>query len=512
MRPLITAGALAATAAAALTAAPAADQLAQQSAADRNDRATIEHVLNRVTFGPRPGDVERVEGIGLARFIEQQLNPGAIPDPAMASRLSGLSTTRLSAAEITQQYELPLLEARREQRQAMAAAGAPAGGDGADGAMQPPQMRPRGPQQQGTLVLVELAEQKLLRAVYSERQLEEVLTDFWFNHFNVDARKGRVRFMVTAYERDTIRPHVLANFRDLLGATAKSPAMLFYLDNWMSVAPGGPRAPDVGRRRGRRPPQAAPRPEPAGRAARRGLNENYARELLELHTLGVDGGYTQHDVTEVARAFTGWTLASPAQGGGFRFQPSLHDGGEKIVLGRTIRSGGGMSDGERVLDILARHPSTARFIAMKLVRRFVSDTPPESLVARAAQRFTATDGNLREVMRTILTAPESLGAEWRGAKAKTPLEFVASAIRATEADIVNARPLIRTLQEHGMPLYQCQPPTGYEDAADAWMSTGALVLRMNFATALTSGRQPGVRVTDTTLAALDLGGPAFQRR
>ena len=232
-----------------------------------------------------------------------------------------------------------------------------------------------------------------------------MLADFWFNHFNVDARKGRDRFMLTEYERDAIRPHVLGKFRDLLGATAKSPAMLFYLDNWMSADPNGPHR----RRRGRRGAAARPRPAAAARSRRsaarrtrrsskptrrRGLNENYGRELMELHTLGVDGGYTQKDVTEVARAFTGWTIDNPRQGGGFSFDPRMHDAGEKIVLGHAIKAGGGERDGEQVLDILAAHPSTARFIATKLARRFVSDTPPPALVDRAAatipRRPTAT--------------------------------------------------------------------------------------------------------------------------
>ena len=267
--------------------------------------------------------------------------------------------------------------------------------------------------------------------MYSERQLQEVLTDFWFNHFNVDARKGVDRFLLTEYERDAIRPHVLGRFRDLLGATAKSPAMLFYLDNWMSADPEGVQSILATRRRlAGMPNQTA--------NARRGLNENYGRELLELHTLGVDGGYTQKDVTEVARAFTGWTIDRPQQGGGtFRFEPRIHDEGEKVVLGHHIKDGG-IGDGEAVLDLLARHPSTARFIAGKLVRRFVSDSPPPALVDRAAARFTATDGDLREVMRTILTSPEFLAPDAYRSKTKTPFEFVVTALRATGADLANA--------------------------------------------------------------------------
>jgi uncharacterized protein (DUF1800 family) len=332
--------------------------------------------------------------------------------------------------------------------------------------------------------IVEAARQKILRAVYSERQLQEVLTDFWFNHFNVDARKGPVKLMLAEYERDTIRPHVLGKFRDLLEADAKSPAMLFYLDNWMSNV-------------------------------RRGLNENYARELMELHTLGVDGGYTQQDVVDVARAFTGWTIDQPRDNGGFVFRRAQHDRDRKIVLGHVIEAGGDESDGERVLDILATHPSTARFIATKLVRRFLSDTPPPALVARAAKRFRDTDGDLREVTRTILTSPEFLSTAASNTKIKSPFEFVVSALRATGADVQDALPLVRALQRLGMPLFQCQPPTGYKDTADAWINTGALVDRMNFALRLATNTLPGTSIApaeSTDDLALRLGGPDFQRR
>jgi uncharacterized protein (DUF1800 family) len=265
--------------------------------------------------------------------------------------------------------------------------------------------------------------------------------------------------------------------------------MLFYLDNWMSADPNGPHL--LGLRRAQ-----------AGRAAK-GLNENYGRELMELHTLGVDGGYTQKDVTEVARAFTGWTIENPRQGGGFRFEPRIHDPGEKILLGHVIKAGGGESDGEQVLDILAAHPSTARLIATKLARRFVSDTPSPALVDRAAKRFRETGGDLREVTRTILTSPEFLSPDAYRAKVKTPFEFVVSALRARGADVADAKPLVRELQQLGMPLYMCQPPIGYKDTADAWVNTGALVSRMNFAVKLAG---------DDRDLALTLGSPEFQRR
>jgi len=280
------------------------------------------------------------------------------------------------------------------------------------------------------------------------------------------------------------------------------------------------------------PPNAQPN-------ARRGLNENYGRELMELHTLGVDGGYTQKDVTEVARAFTGWTIRMPRLGGDFTFDPRIHDPEKKVVLGHVIKSGGGEDDAEHVLDILAKHPATARFIATKLVRRFVSDTPPAALVDRVAARFLETDGDLREVMRTLLTSEAFLSTDAYRAKVKTPFEFVASAVRATGTDVDDAVPLVRTLQQLGMPLYMCQPPTGYKDTADAWVNTGALVSRMNFALQLAGGKVRGTTPGDTThvvdgvlgndlsdttratiakatrpeqMAALTLGSPEFQRR
>ena len=468
----------------------------------------IVHVLNRIAFGPRRGDVDRVRTLGLSRYIDDQLHPDRIADAAMSARLKDLATITLSSREIQETYERPAIEARRNRKQ--------------NDDQPTPEMR--AVQERARSVVQELAEQKVLRAVYSERQLQEVLTDFWFNHFNVDARKGRDRTFITEYERETIRPLVLGKFRDLLGATAQSPAMLFYLDNWMSADPNGPHpvaAPGGLTPRGRFPavfrgggvrPQGQPRPQgqrpqgqptPPGQNARRGLNENYGRELMELHTLGVDGGYTQKDVTEVARAFTGWTIANPRQGGGFVFEPRIHDPGEKVVLGRVIKAGGGQSDGEQVLDILAAHPSTARFIATKLARRFVSDTPPPALVDRAAARFQRTGGDLREVMRTILTSPEFVAPEARNGKVKTPFEYVVSALRTTGAEVADAGPYVQTLRQLGMPPYMCQPPTGYADTADAWVNTGALVDRMNFALRLARNDKD---------SALAIGGPAFQRK
>jgi uncharacterized protein (DUF1800 family) len=414
------------------------------------DDHTTTHVLERTSFGARPGDLAHIRAVGIDRYIDEQLHPERLSDAGVDARLADLRTLRMSSKEIAETFELPALEARKA----------------------------------AATVVLELQQQKILRAIYSSRQLQEVLVDFWFNHFNVDARKGADRFLLTEYERDVIRPHVFGTFRDLLEATAKSPAMLFYLDNWMSADPNG----------------------------RKGLNENYGRELMELHTLGVDGGYTQKDVTEVARALTGWTIDRPRLGGGFTFNARLHDDGEKLVLGHVIRRGGGERDGEEVLDLLARHPSTARFIATKLARRFVSDTPPPALVDRVATRFLETDGDIREVVRTILTSPEFFSADAYRAKVKTPFEFVVSAARATGADVRDARPLARQVEELGMPLYKCQPPTGYKDTADAWVNTGALVGRMNFGLALAANKIRGVVVSNATPDGIALGAPEFQRR
>lgn len=448
--------------------------------------AAIAHVLNRLTFGPRPGDIERVKAMGIQQWIDLQLTPSRIDNGALESRLARLDTLTLDSQTIQRDYAGPAMQERRERKQEQSANVEPGSGS----------RQVSEAQRKDRQVIADIEEAKVLRAVYSERQLEEVLVDFWFNHFNVFAGKGETRNYLTEYERDAIRPYVLGNFRDMLGATAKSPAMLFYLDNWLSTAA---------------PVLRAGAAVPAARA--KGINENYARELLELHTLGVDGGYTQTDIVNVARAFTGWTM-QPRQGTGFIFAAPRHDRGEKIVLGQTIKAGGGQDDGERVLDIVAAHPSTARHIARQLAMRFVSDDPPAHLVDRVAARFTATKGDLREVVRTILISPEFLAANTYQVKVKTPFEFVASALRATNADVRTALPLVKTLRDMGMPLYFCQPPTGYDEIASTWVSAGALVARMNFAVDLSKNAIRGVRVplSEEQAAALKIGAPQFQRQ
>jgi uncharacterized protein (DUF1800 family) len=474
------------------------------------DAKTVAHVLNRIGFGARPGDVERVQHMGLSAYIDQQLHPERIADPVLEGRLATFETISLSSRDLADKYFLPAEEMRKDlqlkqqkaDQKAIANGTMTADANGGAPKLQlPPEVRQIQQQQQN--VINELMQARLLRAVTSERQLDEVLVDFWFNHFNVFVGKGPVRQYLTEYERDSIRPYVLGNFRELLGATAHSPAMLFYLDNWQSSTPNSPMlaTPEIQRR------LQDPRLPPAqrqqilariqqmqgqqNRPSPRGLNENYGRELMELHTLGVDGGYTQTDVIEVARAFTGWTIAGPRQGGGFVFNPRMHDFGEKTILGVHFPAGGGQDEGERVLDLLARQPATAHHIAYQLAQRFVADEPPAALVDRAATKFLDSQGDLREVTRLIITSPEFFSAAAYRAKVKSPYEFVLSAVRAADATVENAQPLVQQMRVLGMPLYGCQPPTGYSNTADAWVNTGALLNRLNFALQLVSYPQAG---------------------
>jgi uncharacterized protein (DUF1800 family) len=369
-------------------------------------------------------------------------------------------------------------------------------------------------------VVAELSMAKLTRAVYSERQLNEQMVDFWYNHFNVFAAKGADRWLITSYERDAISPHAMGKFRDLLGATAKSPAMLFYLDNWLSADPaawaklqqereqriarmrqrggfpgGMPRFPGIDPMPGADPANGNPNnPNAPGKQKQeRGLNENYGRELMELHTLGVDGGYTQDDVINVAKAFTGWTIKQPRRNAEFMFEERLHDNSVKIVLGHRIHSGG-IKDGEEVLDILASDPHTAHHICYELAQRFVSDNPPGALVDRMAQTFLKSDGDIREVLHTMIYSPEFWSRDVYRTKIKTPFELVASATRAVGAEVNVPLMLVQWTNRIGQPLYQCEAPTGYSAKAEAWVNTGALLNRMNFALALTANRLRGTQV------------------
>lgn len=528
----------------------------------------ITQALNRLTFGPRPGDAEQVRSQGLKKWIDLQLHPERIPEnPVLAEKLKTLDTLTMSAEQLVQNYPTPQIvkqmvagqmpfptdpdrrmmieklvakaekkqgqaeqanpdapeaqpladllpreqirtlrtgtpeqrmaafQALTKDRQADVIAALPAGMRQGLFQFAPPELRRRielanGPQQ---VVARDLMEGKLLRAIYSNRQLDEVLADFWFNHFNVFLDKGADRYLVTAYEREAIRPHVLGKFKDLLEATAKSPAMLFYLDNWQSVGPDAPQL------RGAVP-----------KKGKRGLNENYGRELLELHTLGVDGGYTQRDVTEVARCFTGWTINQPQRGGTFAFNRRTHDNGEKVVLGVTIPAGGGMADGEKVLDIVAHHPSTARFISRKLAQRFVADEPPPALVERMAQTFLKSDGDLREVMRTMLDSKEAWSEGAYRSKMKSPLEMVTSAVRAVNGNVDFAFALANQVAQLGQPLYRKQEPTGYSNSSKEWVNSAGLLARMNFALQLANDKVPGVKVD--TAAGMTLGSPEFQKK
>ena len=409
----------------------------------------VVHFLNRTSFGPTRESVQNVNRLGLRAYLEEQLDPEKIPDSAVEEKTAGLKTMRLNTGELFDLYPPPKVA---KERGAMA------------GEMQAPRF-----------IIFELQQARLLRAVHSQRQLYELMVDFWNNHFNIFAAKGADRWLTTSYDRDTIRPHAFGKFRDLLLATAQSPAMLFYLDNWLSVSPNT----TVTRM-------------PAN-ARRRGLNENYAREIMELHTLGVDGGYTQQDVREVARCFTGWTLLRPRGDAEFHFEPRLHDPGVKTVLGTRITAGG-MEDGIKVIDLLARHPSTARFIATKLARRFVADDPPVAVVNRAADAFRRNDGDIRTLVRTIVDSPEFFSSEFYQAKVKKPLEYTASALRATSAETRVTPQLLRYLGRMGEPLFLAQPPTGYSDLAASWISPDMLLTRMNFAADLVSNRLDGARV------------------
>jgi uncharacterized protein (DUF1800 family) len=621
-----------------------------KAASSPDDQRRAVHALNRLTFGPRPGDVQQVMAMGVDQWIDLQLHPEKIDDSALDSRLEPLRTLRMSTKEIAEdfpdpqeinqvmngkrpmpsdpsrravfQVQLARFQDRKDRKEeagkntaaavadknvegsAMAAntasdgahttadnsamnesmnpgadsneaaananAKTPSGNDNAMAAaprtkltpqeaeqarhreeqlyadleiqrlpVLPPDQRFKkvlgmspaaqlafadslrgskgqefleglSPKQKETLLAMnnpsgvvtsELAQAKLLRAIYSQRQFEEVITDFWINHFNVFVDKGLDRLMLTSYERDVIRPHALGKFEDLLVATAKSPAMLFYLDNWLSVGPNSAQALGLPSRPygpyGRGYPPRPPRPNPNKRPS--GLNENYGRELLELHTLSVNGGYSQRDVTEVAKVFTGWTIEKPAEGGGFKFDPRMHEPGPKFVLGHRIKPKG-EGEGLEMLHRLATSPQTAHFISLKLAQRFVSDDPPQALVDRMAKTFLKKKGDIREVLNTLLHSPEFWDDGTYRAKVKTPLEFVASAVRAIGAEVDDALPLTRQLNNMGMPVYGAQPPTGYSMKAETWVSSSALLNRMNFALALTGGKIKGVKVNTAQLA------------
>src|SRR5215467_10950171 len=422
----------------------------------------VVHFLSRTSFGVKREDVQKVNRLGIPAYLEEQLHPERISDSLAEEKLAGLKTMRLSSGELIELYPPPRQQAGQQEMMG--------------------QQQMQGPR----TVILELQQARLLRSVYSRRQLYEIMVDFWTNHFNVFSAKGADRWLTTAYDRDTIRPHALGRFRDLLLATAQSAAMLFYLDNWLSADPNAPAARMGGPNK-----------------RRRGLNENYARELMELHTLGVDGGYTQRDVQEVARCLTGWTIRQPRGEGSFYFEPRIHDTGEKIVLGNRIPPGGGMEDGLRIIELLAQHPSTARFVSLKLARRFIVDDPPTSLVNKAAETFTKSAGDISTLLRTLIDSPEFYSPDTYQAKVKKPLEFVASALRSTGPEVQLSHQLLRYLGRMGEPLFLAQPPTGHPDVAASWASPDMLLTRMNFATDLIANRIPGSRIKPEALGDKD---------
>ncbi|HTJ22112.1 MAG TPA: DUF1800 domain-containing protein [Gemmatimonadaceae bacterium] len=486
----------------------------------------IQQVLNRLTFGARPGDAERMRAMGIEAWIEQQLSPERIDDSRTDALVARYAVLGASTGDMVRDFNM----VQQLQRQVKAA-------NGGDTAMNKAAARrdilAGNPQlaaaaRQSQQLVGEIQSAQLARAVTTERQLDEVMVDFWENHFSVFSGKGQTRLFLASYDRDVIRPRALGKFRDLLGAVAKSPAMLFFLDNWQSAADSThpTLAQAAGRGRGARgrlrpgllggrgaigagqqlPPAVRDRlqnatPEERQRIlqqlqqrGRRGLNENYARELMELHTLGVDGGYSQKDVQEVARALTGWTFNR--QTGQFAFNPAIHDAGEKLILGQKFPAGHGEDEGERVLDMLARHPSTARFITTKLARHFVSDEPPRALIDRCAGTFSKSDGDIRETVRCVITSPEFFSRTAYRAKVKTPFELVASALRAVNAQPDTTPRTAQIVARLGQPIFGRQTPDGWPDHGDAWMNTGAILNRINFGLALAAGQVPGAALTN----------------
>ena len=454
----------------------------------------IGQALLRLSFGVRPGDFEAVKKVGVAKYIEQQLDPDSIDDSSLDKRLAKLPTLTLSNPTMAEQYNPPKpaptptpaattpvpnapkidVATPAMNSEAMMSAAAPTPTPAPKPSVTPsPTPTPKNP----NMVVTELQRAKVLRAVYSERQLYEVVVDFWENHFSIYANKDADRWLLTGFDRDAVRPFALGRFRDLLGATAHSPAMLFYLDNWQS---------SVLRE------YPATKDKPYRKSG--GINENYARELMELHTLGVDGGYTQKDVQEVARCFTGWSIRKPNEEGLFVYNPGQHDNGEKTVLGTKIAAGGGIGDAEKVLDILAKHPSTARFIATKLARRFIGDDPPKTVVDRSAQVFLRTDGSIRETLKSIIESPEFASPAAYQTKVRSPFEFVIASLRATAAETDANRPVLDWIARMGQPVFGRLTPDGYPDKSSEWLSNNDMLARFNFAVALSANKIVGTKI------------------
>ena len=490
---------------------PAKSVIARSDVRELPADQQIIQALNRLTFGSRPGDALKVRAIGLDKWIDQQLHPEKIDDSAIDRFVAGYPAINQDQDDLLAQYTQQQRERREVKRER-----ADSSMTAADSMALRKQI-----QQRGNLtrqVVTQLQSSRVARAVGSERQLQEVMTDFWENHFNIYAQKGGPEpYYLRDFDQNVVRPRALGKFRDLLEAVAQSPAMLFYLDNARSMADstrptlnargisGGVRPMrrgGLGTMRGAmRTAVQMQRQQQQQQRPRQGLNENYGRELLELHTLGVDGGYTQQDVINVARAFTGWTIKPPAQGGGFVFRPQVHDAGEKIVLGHKLGAGRGMEDAEDVLDILAKSPATARYISFKLARRFVSDSPSKALVDHASQVYLRTDGDIREVLRAIITSPEFFSQQAFRSKVKSPFEVVVSAIRALNAEPDSTPRSAQVIAFLGQPIFGHQAPNGWPETGESWMNTGAILNRINFGMAVAAGRLPGVDIR--SLPALD---------
>jgi uncharacterized protein (DUF1800 family) len=493
---------------------------------DLTEDEAILHAMNRLAYGPRPGDVEQVRRMGLEKWIEQQLHPETINDADLNLRLERYPTLAMSSKRLLEEFPHPDQSAKQQglskerakqqyqdqqkakQQQAESQI-IVTGNDNLDKAQQQ-LAKLQGPNR----IIAELSMAKVDRAVYSNRQLEAVLEDFWFNHFNVFANKGDDKWFLTAYERDTIRPHAMGKFSELLLATAKSPAMLYFLDNYLSADPAavarqealknfrraryqgafaGGAMPTPGTFPGPATSGPVPAPNAAPKKPERGLNENYGREVMELHTVGVDAGYTQQDVIQMAECLTGWTIHEPRKDPQFFFDEKIHDQAKKVVLGRAFNYGG-EKDGEEALKMLASQPATARFISTELARHFVSDNPPAPLIARMTKSFSASNGDIRAVLRTMIYSPEFWSKDAYRSKVKTPFELVASTSRALNAESTITLPLSQWVGRMGEPLYLCQPPTGYSDKAEPWVNTGALLNRLNFALAYAGDKMGGATV------------------
>lgn len=495
--------------------------------AQLSEEEAISHALNRLAYGARPGDAERIRQIGLEKWIEQQLHPESIDDSALEQRLERYPTLRMSSKQLLDTYPNATQAAKKEgitkeqveeqqkqKRQEAESEVIMTGNDNLDKAQQQ-LAKLQGPNR----IVAELSMAKLDRAVYSNRQLSAVMEDFWFNHFNVYANKGEEKWYLTPYVRDTIRPRVMGKFPDLLIATAKSPAMLFYLDNYLSADPkaiarmeqekamrrarygGGFQPPTPGTFPGpvtSGPGAGGPQTSAQTKKPERGLNENYGREVMELHTVGVDGGYTQQDVIQMAETLTGWSIHEPRKNPEYFFDEKIHAQGKKVVMGATFNYGG-EKDGEEALKMLASRPETAKFISTKLARHFVSDDPPPALVGRMEKTFEATNGDIRAVLKTMIYSPEFWSRDAYRAKVKTPFELVASTSRVLNAEITVTLPVAQWVTRMGEPLFLCQPPTGYSDKADTWVNTGALLNRLNFALAFAGDKMGG---TTTDLNAM----------